>query len=143
MQITVMNIEDYQAVYGLWRRTPGMGMRSLDDSQEGIAKFLKRNPTTCFVAKDKLQVIGVIMAGHDGRRGYIYHTAVDEKYRGQGIARNLVEQCKEALIQEGIKKVALVAFQNNAIGNAFWQAMGFTSRDDLVYRNLSLDINNQ
>lgn len=138
-----MQIDDYQDVYDLWTRTPGMGMRSLDDSQVGIAKFLKRNPTTCFVAKKDNQVIGVIMAGHDGRRGFIYHTAVDALYRGQGIATSLVEYCKAALLEEGIKKVALVAFKNNELGNSFWQAMGFTSRDDLVYRNLSLDINNQ
>lgn len=137
-----MQSRDYDDVYALWMKTPGMGMRSLDDSFEGICKFLDRNPTTCFIAKNNEQVIGVIMGGHDGRRGYIYHTAEETSHRHQGIASVLVKSCLEAMREVGIKKVALVAFEDNESGNAFWQAQGFSKREDLVYRNKSLDMYN-
>lgn len=85
-----MTIADYDAVYDLWIHTPGMGLNTTDDSREGIDKYLRRNPTTSFVALDGDAVVGVIMAGHDGRRGFIHHTAVLPTYRGQGIATRLV-----------------------------------------------------
>jgi ribosomal protein S18 acetylase RimI-like enzyme len=142
MNLRIMTIEDYEQVYALWTATPGMGMRSLDDSREGIARFLLRNPATCFVAVEEAATVGVILCGQDGRRGYIYHTAVLPQYRGQGIARALVDAAIDALKREGIHKVALVAFENNELGNGFWAHIGFERRDDLVYRNLSLHAGN-
>ena len=133
--IRVMSINDYDGVYDLWIHTPGMGLNSTDDSREGFEKYLRRNPTTSFVAEYDGKIIGVIMAGHDGRRGYIYHTAVLPPYRNQGIAKRLVDCALAALDKEGISKVALVAFKENGIGNGFWENIGFTERDDLVYRN--------
>ena len=138
INIQVMTISDYDGVYQLWINTPGMGLNTTDDSREGIEKFLKRNPTTCFVAKSYGKIVGVIMAGHDGRRGYIYHTAVLPEYRNQGIGKTLVDHAMSALDAEGIQKVALVAFQTNEIGNGFWETVGFTQRNDLVYRNISI-----
>lgn len=135
ISIRVMTIADYDAVYDLWIHTPGMGLNTTDDSREGIGKYLRRNPSTSFIAESDGQVIGVIMAGHDGRRGYIHHTAVLPAFRKQGIARQLVDCAMAALDEEGISKVALVAFQRNNAGNAFWERVGFTVRDDLVYRN--------
>lgn len=142
MEIRMMAISDYEKVYELWTNTAGMGMRSLDDSKEGIAKFLKRNPTTNFVAIIDDTIIGIILSGHDGRRGYIYHTAVDIKYRENGIGKSLVNKALEALEKEGINKVALVVFKNNDIGNAFWNEIGFEERVDLNYRNKSINIKN-
>lgn len=133
---------DYDCVYQLWSNTTGMGMRSVDDSKEGIAKYLARNPDTCFVAESDDIIIGVILCGHDGRRGYIYHTCVSEAYRNQGIGTALVDNATKALIEQGINKVALVAFQDNTLGNSFWDLQGFEDRDDLVYRNKSLNIRN-
>lgn len=138
----MMTISDYEKVYELWTNTAGMGIRSLDDSKEGFAKFLRRNPTTNFVAIIDDMIIGVILSGHDGRRGYIYHTAVDIKYRGNGIGKSLVNRALEALEKEGINKVALVVFKNNDIGNAFWDSIGFEERVDLSYRNKSINIRN-
>lgn len=136
MQVRIMKPEDYPAVYGLWRNTPGMGLNTKDDSREGIEKYLRRNPTTCFVAEDASEaIIGAILSGHDGRRGYISHTAVSFAHRGKGIGKALVQSAMEALDQEGIAKVALVVFKRNAVGNAFWEGQGFTEREDLVYRN--------
>ena len=74
MKIREMKITDYNAVYDLWRKTPGMGLNDIDDSREGIDRYLKRNPRTCFVAEFDSETVGVILAGHDGRRGYIPHT---------------------------------------------------------------------
>lgn len=137
-QIRVMEIADYDEVYDLWLHTPGMGLNTMDDSREGIEKYLKRNPTTSFVAEADGKIVGVIMAGHDGRRGYIHHTAVLPAYREQGFASCLVERALFALDMEGIQKVALVVFSKNEIGNDFWEKRGFTSREDLVYRNKNI-----
>ena len=133
-----LNPDDYEQLRTLWLSTPGMGLNTKDDSYEGISRFLMRNPDSCFAAVDNGQIVGVIMAGHDGRRGYIYHTAVRSDMRGHGIGRRLVELALDALKQEGITKVALVVFSSNSGGNAFWQHMGFEGRDDLVYRNRAL-----
>ena len=116
----------------------GMGLNTIDDSREGIARYLKRNPNTCFVSEHDRTITGAILAGHDGRRGYIYHTAVSPAYRHQGIGTALVNAALHALANEGIISVALVVFTNNAAGNTFWERIGFTSRDDLTYRNKAL-----
>lgn len=133
-----MSIEDYDEIYNLWINTPGMGLNSTDDSREGIEKYIKRNPTSSFVAESEGKIIGVIMAGHDGRRGFIHHTAVLSEYRNQGIAKRLVDSAMDALDKEGINKVALVAFKKNDVGNGFWENIGFTGREDLVYRNKNI-----
>ncbi|MDR1533068.1 MAG: GNAT family N-acetyltransferase [Clostridiales bacterium] len=140
MKIREFKIEDYDAVYALWCGTEGMGLNDIDDSREGIAKYLKRNPSTCFVAdlEDVGGIAGVIMSGHDGRRGYIYHACVASEARHKGIGTRLVNRALEALRAEGINKAALVTFRRNEDGNAFWERMGFTTRPDLNYRNKAL-----
>ncbi len=138
MQLRKMRIEDYDGVFALWKSCAGMGLNSLDDSKEGIGQFLKRNPDTCFVALDADKIIGAIMCGNDGRRGYIYHTAVQPDQRMRGIGSELVERALTALKDAGINKVALVVFDRNQAGNEFWEKKGFTVRDDLIYRNKAL-----
>ena len=138
MNFRLMQISDYDSVYNLWINTPGMGLNSVDDSKEGIEKFLKRNPSTCFIAEENEKIVGVIMAGNDGRRGYIYHTAVLPEFRGKHIAKILVENAMAALEKEGITKVALVVFEKNQNGNGFWEKIGFTVRNDLIYRNKTI-----
>lgn len=142
MEIRLMSAEDYGALYRLWAGTPGMGLRSLDDSAQGIARFLARNPTTCFIACEGPRLVGSILCGHDGRRGYIYHTAVDPQSRQQGVGRALVNASLCALRQEGIHKAALLVFRRNRAGNDFWEALGFEAREDICYRNLSLSDEN-
>ena len=139
MSIRLMTIDDYEKVYELWKSCAGMGLNNLDDSKEGIEKFLERNPDTCFVADVDNNIVGVIIVGNDGRRGYIYHTAVNPQYRKQGIAKSLVDTAMTALQKTGINKAALVVFDRNEIGNDFWEKMGFTIRDDLIYRNKALN----
>lgn len=138
MFIRKMTIDDYDAVYSLWMSCVGMGLNNLDDSKEGIDKFIQRNPDTCLVAESDSAILGVIMVGNDGRRGYIYHTAVHPDYRKQGIAKKLVDCAMNELSVLGINKVALVVFDRNKTGNAFWESQGFTVRNDLVYRNKAL-----
>jgi len=131
-------MNDYDHVYQLWLNTPGMGLNTLDDSVEGISKYLNRNPDTCFIAEKDNELVGVIMGGHDGRRGFIYHLAVKVSERGSGIGRKLVDQTMDALKDEGIHKVALVVYGKNEIGNKFWESIGFITREDLVYRNKNI-----
>ena len=138
MHIRNMALTDYDAVYALWLSCKGMGLNSVDDSREGIARYLARNPGTCFVAEEEGKILGVIMAGHDGRRGFIYHAAVSPQQRGAGIGRMLAERALEALRAEGISKAALVAFTRNEAGNAFWEKLGFEARCDLTYRSCAL-----
>ena len=138
VDIFPMTIADYDDVYSLWTHTPGMGLNSLDDSIEGISKYLERNPNTCFVAREDGKLIGVILSGNDGRRGFIYHTAVALSERNNGIGKRLVEEAVFALRREGINKVALVVFENNKTGNGFWEKLGFSERNDLVYRNKAI-----
>ncbi|MDR1731397.1 MAG: GNAT family N-acetyltransferase [Synergistaceae bacterium] len=144
INIREMTVADYDAVYRLWRETEGVGLRTLDDSREGIEQFLRRNPSTCFLAMDDKneKILGVLLCGHDGRRGYIYHFLVIPACRRQGLGRALLEEALRALKKQGIRKSALVVFADNAVGNAFWEKMGFISRPDLIYRNKSLDERN-
>lgn len=142
MQIRVLTIEDYDEAYLLWTSSPGIGLKTLDDSETGIRKFLERNPLTCFAAEEDGELAGTILGGHDGRRGYIYHIAVNPVFRNRGIGRALIETVEQAFIQEGINKVALISFKTNVGGNRFLRACGYPIRDDVVYRNKSLNDEN-
>ena len=138
MSIRPMSIGDYDDVYRLWVTTPGVGLSDVNDSRDGIARYLKRNPSTCFVAEEDGQLVGTILSGHDGRRGFIYHACVAQEARLTGLGRALVDAVLAALHEEGITKVALVVFGRNDGGNAFWERQGFITRPDIIYRNRSL-----
>ena len=135
INIRIMQIDDYDSIIRLWKEKGQVALNSIDDSFEGLLKYLSRNPATSFVATDNGRIIGTIMAGHDGRRGFFHHVYISDEYRGQGIGKMLVESAIDALTAEGIGKTALVVFSDNDLGNTFWEHMGFTVRDDLVYRN--------
>lgn len=123
--IKVMTVDDYEELFIMWRKTPNMGLRSLDDSKEAISFFLNRNPNTNFVAYEDDKIVGAILSGHDGRRGYIYHTVVSPEYRGQGIASGLVDMVVEALQKEGITRVCLNVLETNEQGKKFWIDKGW------------------
>ena len=137
IEYRLMTMSDYKQAYDLWILC-GNGLNNKDDSPEGIEKYLKRNPSTSFVATCDGKVVGVILCGHDGRRGIIQHACVSPDHRRLGIGQKLVELALEALKAEGINKVLLVAFKKNEGGNAFWESQGFTLREDLNYRNKAL-----
>lgn len=139
MNINIMTVSDYEEAYRLWSNTDGMGLRSLDDSREGISRFLNRNPRTNFVCRIEDTLVGVILCGHDGRRAYIYHAVVSETHRGKGIGKILLNHAIDAVKSEGIHKIGLVVFKDNKIGNDFWTSQGFINREDLNYRNKSIN----
>ena len=140
--IRVMTIEDYDEVYKLWKKIRGFGIRSIDDSKEGVERFLRRNPTTSFVAVKEGKIVGSILCGHDGRQGSLYHVCVDEEYRMRGIGKSMVVFAMEALKEEKINKVSLIAFTKNDIGNTFWKEIGWTKREDLNYYDFTLNEEN-
>ena len=140
--VRIMTIEDYEGVYALWKKIKGFGIRSIDDSKEGVARFLKRNPTTSVVAEKDGRIVGSILCGHDGRRGCLYHVCVDEDYRRHEIGKRMVVFAMKALKEEKINKVSLIAFTENDIGNAFWNTIGWTERLDLNYYAFTLNEEN-
>jgi ribosomal protein S18 acetylase RimI-like enzyme len=129
--IRPMTIDDYPAVISLLQATPGVSVREAD-SFEATARYLARNPDLSFVAVDGDSIVGCVMSGHDGRRGYLQHLAVRPDYQRQGIGRRLAQACVEALGAGGIAKVHLFVFTTNDVGNAFWQHTGWQLRDDIL-----------
>jgi ribosomal protein S18 acetylase RimI-like enzyme len=130
-QIEHMNIKDYDEIYKMWSSIPGVGL-SEADNEESITKYLKRNPSLSFVCYDEDKIIGAILCGHDGRRGYIHHTCVLPEYRGQDIGKALVEKALGELKNQGIYKCHLFVFCDNEIGNGFWTNLNWKIRTDLL-----------
>ena len=142
MTIREMKIEDYDNVFALWKTSKGFGIRSVDDSREGIERFLKWNPGLSVVAEEEGKIVGAILCGSDGRRGCLYHVCVHKDYRRQGIGKTMVIWCMEKLKELQINKVSLIAFTQNDIGNAFWKEIGWTKREDLNYYDFTLNEKN-
>ena len=143
-EITIrpMQQSDYPKVYQLWKTIKGFGIRSMDDSEEGVARFIRRNPSTSIVAETEGQVVGAILCGHDGRRGCFYHVCVHEDYRKRGIGKAMAVFAMKALQKEEINKVSLIAFKQNEVGNHFWKSVGWTFREDLNYYDFTLNTTN-
>jgi ribosomal protein S18 acetylase RimI-like enzyme len=124
--------EDIPAALAIWQGLPGIGLRDADNPAS-LARYLRRNPGLSFVAVgDRNELIGVSLAGHDGRRGYLHHVAVNLDHRREGIGRRLVDACLAALKAEGIEKVNLWVKADNSVGRGFWQRVGGRERDDIV-----------
>ena len=140
--VRAMTIEDYDEVRALWMSIKGFGIRSVDDSREGVEAFLKRNPGSSVVVVMDDRIVGAILCGHDGRRGCLYHVCVAEDHRMRGIGKEMVVFCMNALKKERINKVSLIAFTKNDIGNAFWKQIGWTRREDLNYYDFTLNEDN-
>jgi L-amino acid N-acyltransferase YncA len=131
-------IEGYEEIYSLWRQCEGVGLSSAD-SWENINSFLERNPGMSFVASAEGRIIGTVLAGQDGRRGYIYHLAVHPEWRHQGLGRTLVGRCLKALKEAGIQKCHLFVFNDNSSGLTFWKSVGWEQRVDLVVMSKTLE----
>ena len=129
--IREMTIQDYGQVLALWRTSEGVGLSDAD-SEESIARYLDRNPGLSFVARDGEHLVGAILCGHDGRRGYIHHLAVSESHRRQGLGRALMERCLSALRRDGIGKCHIFVFADSQDTIAFWKSIGWTRRVELV-----------
>ena len=131
VELREMTIDDYEAVYALWESTEGIGLSNAD-SKEGIKTFLERNPGLSYVALDGDQLVGAVLCGHDGRRGYIHHLAVAKTHRKRGIGRSLVNRCVFALMQIGIAKCHLFIFEDNQDAVEFWKKIGWSRRVELM-----------
>ena len=143
MEYTIkqVTIADYEAIYELWNSTEQSrrALNPVDDTREGIDRYLRRNPNTCFAAVKDDQIVGVILAGHDGRRAIIHHLCVHPDCRRMGIAAHLVSLAEDALKKEGIQKIFGLVFKDNEPANAFWEQQGYSLRTNLNYRNKSLN----
>ena len=135
--IRSMSIADYAAVLRLWQDTEGVGLNE-SDRHENIVLFLARNPGLSRVATDEAQIVGAVLCGHDGRRGYLHHLAVAQTHRKLGLGRQLVEACLADLAQQGISKCNIFLFADNAAGELFWRHNGWTKRPDLCVMQKSL-----
>ena len=141
MEYRTVTINDYDAIFELWNSTEQSrrALNPVDDTREGIDRYLKRNPDTCFAAVTDDKIVGVILTGHDGRRGIIHHMCVHPDYRRRGIAGQLVSLAEDALKKEGIQKVFGLVFKDNETANTFWEQQGYSIRTNLNYRNKSLN----
>jgi N-acetylglutamate synthase len=126
-----MTVRDFEEVLSLWRNSEGIGLHDSEDSRQGVADYLLRNPGMSFVCRRVEGIVGAVLCGHDGRRGYLHHLAVDVKHRHQGIGRALVEKCLEKLAALGIRKCNIFLFSDNEKGEDFWKHIGWNERADL------------
>ena len=132
VEFAEMTIREYDGVSALWRNTVGIGLDDAD-TRETMAEYLERNPGLSFVARDGGAIVGAVLCGHDGRRGYLHHLAVADSHRRQGIGRALVEKCISGLRAIGIPKCNIFVFAGNAEGKRFWKADGWIERSDLAF----------
>lgn len=131
MQIENFSLNDYDSVYDLWKELPGVGLSDAD-SQENIQFYLAQNPNMSFTVKEQGKIIGAVLCGHDGRRGFIHHLSVNPAFRRRGVAKKLVARCLASLKKEGINKCHVFVKKSNLQGAKFWDAMGWSERTDLA-----------
>ncbi|KQR78638.1 hypothetical protein ASG35_09565 [Burkholderia sp. Leaf177] len=125
VQIREMVLDDYDAVVALWRETPGVDIRPVTDSREGIGRLLARNPGLSLVAFNADTLAGCALASHDGRRGFLQHVVVAPASRGEGIARAMIDICIERLREYHLGWVHLDVVADNESASAFWQKAGW------------------
>ena len=142
--ITEMTIDDYDEVFALWQQAEGVGLHPDEcDSRRGVAGYLARNPGTCFVARDGAELVGAVLCGHEGRRGYLNHLAVADGHRRRGMDKALVARCIAALAEQGIAKCNLFVFADNAAAMAFWEKMGWRCYDDFGVKAMTTMVDYQ
>jgi len=125
--ISPMSITDYDDAVALWLRTEGMSLELEDvDAREQVARYLERNAGMSFVARTEDRLVGAVMCGHDGRRGYLHHLAIDREYRRLGIGSALVACCLAALHADGISRCNIFVLADNECGRRFWEEHGWS-----------------
>ncbi|HLX95447.1 MAG TPA: GNAT family N-acetyltransferase [Verrucomicrobiae bacterium] len=132
------HITDYDGVVALWRCTEGVGLNE-SDTRRAIAAYLRRNPRMSFVAERDGRIIGAVLCGHDGRRGYLHHLAVSKRHRQRGLGRQLADACLAKLRQAGIQRCNIFIFANNAAGMKFWAHIGWKLRTELRLMQIRLE----
>lgn len=152
VRIRRMVPEDYDAAYALWEQTVGMRLTALNNTYGGIAKLIAQNPQTCLVAttdgpagenevrsSDGTAIVGTALGAVDGRKGYLYHVAVNDQWRGQGIGSSLISRVCDMFKADGIVTISLLATADNVSGQQFWQSQGWHKRPDVVYFTRDLE----
>ena len=137
VEIRIMKANDYSGSLSLWQSLPGLGLSGAD-KEDAIQRFLEKNSKTCFVAKDGRKIIGTVLGGSDGRRGYIYHLAVYKDYQQQGLGRQLLEKCLAALKAQGLQKCHIFVISSNIEGLNFWIKFGWLLRNDILVMSKDL-----
>jgi len=137
IQITEMRLDDFDEAYALWQNCRGIGLSDAD-SRCAIQRFLGRNPGLCFIARQNGTLVGTCLCGSDGRRGYLYHLAVDPSARRQGIGQALVDRTFTALHALDIHKCHIMVFGENELGLAFWSGAGWKLRPEIVIMSYDL-----
>lgn len=137
--LRAMTPDDFPAALALWRSTEGVGLSAADEPRS-LATFLDRNPGLSAVgtANDDGRLLGTVLAGDDGRRGFLYHLAVVPEVQRRGLARALVEHAASRLAARGIEKCNILVYSHNASGLAFWRHLGWGARPDLTLLQLPL-----
>jgi len=128
IQTREFRLEDYEAALELWNRAEGLDVAEGDD-RETIRRFLKRNPGLSRIANDGPKIVGAVLCGHDGRRGYVYHLAVDPKYHGRGLGGRLIDECLSGLKQAGLERANILVAKDNPSGLEFWRRSGWEDLD--------------
>nr|WP_275665490.1 GNAT family N-acetyltransferase [Vibrio sp. Isolate33] len=136
-----MLIEDYESVINLWCQTEGMSIRDAD-SKESIASYLERNAGLSFVAESNDTIVGAVLVGTDGRRGYLQHLAVDTNFRGQKLGCQLVSEAVNALAGLGIPKTHLFVYNDNINAQQFYEKLGWFPRDEVRMYSYNSSSNN-
>lgn len=137
-EIKEMTIDRYDEIYAMWQITSKRAISKADQREE-IERYLIRNKGLSQIAEKDGKIVGTVLAGHDGRRGFIHHMAVLPEYRRHGIARDMAQRAIERLTKEGIDKTHIFTYRDNEQGQAFWRSMGFTRRDDLFVYSFTHD----
>jgi len=137
IKIRHMRKEDYRNSIALWKSLPGLGLSGADEEMQ-IHRFLELNPSTCFVALEDDKLIGTVLGGSDGRRGYIYHLAIAPQHQRRRIGKNLVNCCLDAFRQSGLQKCHIFVVSDNLDGMKFWEHLNWVRRDDIVVMSKDL-----
>lgn len=130
-QISEMTFRDYPEAVELWRNCEGIGLSDADEP-EPMRRFLERNPGLCFIARTDNRLVGTVLCGTDGRRGYLYHLAVHPDLRRKGLGRELVNRVFKALEERGIHKCHIMVYGSNETGLLFWRQGGWVLRPEIV-----------
>jgi len=138
LNVRKMTPDDYQEVRAIWELTPGMKLEQAD-SEEGVTRYLSRNPSLSYVAEVGDKIIGTVLCGEDGRRGYLQHLCVIEEFRGQGIGKKLLETAIQQFKLLELHEIRIFVFKDNDLGNKFWGDLGWIIRDDIYVRAYNLD----
>jgi putative acetyltransferase len=130
IEILPMAIDDLEDVTVLWDATEGVGMNE-SDGPEQLRGFLDRNPGLSLIARDGSRLVGAVLCGHDGRRGFLYHLAVLTDYRKRGLGRAMVDRCLKSLSMLGLLRCNILIYVDNHSGEQFWKTAGWYDRSEL------------